>query len=221
MLCSTIFCGQNTAKKINLWATYYYIPTLQHSPTGLDLLDKQEKETGLKLSACDWCTAAIEGTVYIKKEDSTYILNYAGRSQNMQNNCRQCSIYKNYAGYNKTGKVLWQVSQGFGKGVKNYNLGPYVTIAVDNAVIPVGSVVYIPQAKGVIYLNATGQMVTHDGYFFAGDVGSKITGNHIDVFLGTATKNPFSFIKSAPPGIFEAYIISDKTVLQNLENQHK
>ncbi len=192
-----------------------------HNESGVDLLDNNEVKTGFKLDSCDWCNAVIEGTVFIQKENRTYVLNYAGRSKEIQYDCRQCVKYKNYDNYLNSGKVLWELSSGFGKGCKNYNLVPFITIAVDTAIIPIGSVVYIPKAKDVKYIDTDGKSVVHDGYFFAGDVGSKIKGNHIDVFLGSSKENPFEFIKSNQTGVFEAYMVPDKNLIAKYTTVHK
>lgn len=198
------------ATKITLWATYYYVPVLNHAEHGIDLLDEQENKLGLKLESCDWCTAAIEGTVFIKKENKNYVLNYAGRSKKTQHDCRLCAQYKDYDNYSNTGKILWAVSSGYGKGVNNYDLIPFKTIAVDSSIIPYGTIVYIPNAKGVEYINLQGETVKHDGFFFTGDTGSKIIGNHIDVFIGTAVHNPFTFVTSTPKGTFDAFLMPQK-----------
>ena len=154
------------SEAITLWATYYYVPALEHDEKGVDLLDRNNKKTGFKLRLCDWCKAAIEGTVYIQKDNQGYLLNYAGRSDSMRNDCRKCTEYRNYSNYKKTGKVLWMLSEGYGKGVRNYDLIPFRTIAVDNYTIPYGSVIYIPSAVGVSYVNIYGETVIHDGLFF-------------------------------------------------------
>lgn len=216
-----ILFGQSDSTKISLWATYYYVPTLMHNETGIDLLNKKEERTGFKLNSCDWCNAVIEGTVFIQKENRTYVLNYAGRSKEIQYDCRQCIKYKNYENYLNSGKVLWELSSGFGKGCKNYNLVPFITIAVDTSIIPIGSVIHIPMAKGVKYADSEGKLVEHDGFFFAGDVGSKIKGNHIDVFLGSSKENPFDFIKSNHTGVFEGYLITDKNLIAKYTGLHK
>jgi 3D (Asp-Asp-Asp) domain-containing protein len=205
------------ATKITLWATYYYVPVLNHAEHGIDLLDEQGNNLGLKLDSCDWCKAAIEGTVFIKKENKNYVLNYAARSKESQHDCRLCAHYKDYDNYSNTGKILWAVSSGFGKGVKNYDLIPFKTIAVDSSIIPYGTVIYIPKAKGVEYINLQGETVKHDGFFFAGDTGSKIIGNHIDVFIGTSLENPFEFIKSSPRKTVEAYLTLYKKLPEQLK----
>ena len=199
----------NKGKKLKLWATFYYIPVVNHDSLGIDILDKQEEKTGYKLSQCDWCSAAIEGTVLIIKDSTQQLFNYASRSKTMLTDCRECKRFKNFSGYKATRQVLWVKTEGFGLGVKNFKLCPFKTIAVDKTVIPIGSIVYIPKAKGVKYIDHNNQEQIHDGYFLAADVGGAIKGNHIDVFIGTAKVNPFDFIKSNNKGFFDAFVIED------------
>jgi 3D (Asp-Asp-Asp) domain-containing protein len=68
----------------------------------------------------------------------------------------------------------------YGIGVDNYKLIPYRTIAVDPAQILIGSIVFIPQAYGLVLPNGE----IHDGFFFAHDTGSKIKGRCLDLFVG-------------------------------------
>jgi len=218
---STVLIGQPCTDNRTLWATFYHVPILVHDEKGVDLLDQHEQATGLKLSLCDWCKAAVEGTVFVEKDEVLRVLNYAGRSKARQQDCRLCPKYAQYAGYEKTGRVLWAFSSGFGKGVKNYHLVPFVTIAVDPSVIPYGSVLYVPGAKGVTYRNAAGEIVEHDGFFFAGDTGSKITGNHIDVFIGAEAECPFDFVGSHPQKTFEACLVTDREIIDRLEGYHR
>ena len=205
---------------LTLWATYYYVPSLTHDPQGVDLRNAQEEPTGLRLSACDWCTAAIEGTVMVERAGSYHLLNYAGRSDSMQQDCRRCPRYASYGGYARTGRVLWEPSTGYGLGVRNWQLVPYKTVAVDPALIPYGTVLYIAEAVGVAFVDAQGDSVRHDGYFFAGDTGGGIRGNHIDVFLGTDTLNPFAFIQSDSSGTFAAIEVTDSRRINALRALH-
>lgn len=64
-------------------------------------------------------------------------------------------------------------------GYGGYTLAELKSIAVDPRVIPIGSVVYIPQAENV---TVDGQ--TLGGVFYAHDIGSAIKGKHIDIFVG-------------------------------------
>jgi 3D (Asp-Asp-Asp) domain-containing protein len=64
-------------------------------------------------------------------------------------------------------------------GCSGYTLAELKSIAVDPRLIPLGSIVYIPQAENV---TVDGQ--TLGGVFYAHDVGSAIKGKHIDIFVG-------------------------------------
>lgn len=68
----------------------------------------------------------------------------------------------------------------YGIGSRNNPLQPYRSLAVDPKKIPIGTKIYIPEAKGMRLPDGT----IHDGIFYAHDVGSGIDGNHIDVFTG-------------------------------------
>ena len=217
----TLEINTNLIDSLQLWATYYYIPTLSNNDSGITLLNSKEESLGLKLTPEDWCKAAIEGTARIQKDSNVYSLNYAGRSEKLQYDCRKCTKYKNYSGYAKTGKVLWSQTSGFGLGVKNHQLVPFRSIAVDNSIIPYGSVVFIPAAKGVKFIDTSGIEQTHDGLFFAADTGSQITGNHIDVFLGLSKDNPFSFITSSRHSLFDAYLVSSNKIRYWLLKMHQ
>ncbi len=203
-------------KTLELWATWYHIPQLKSQETGIAILDKEGKPIGINLDSTDWCKAAIEGTAQVITPTDTVLLNFAGRSESLQFDCRRCKRYAHYNGYEKTGKVLWAKSTGFGLGVRNYKLVPYRTIAVDQKMIPYGTVLFIPKAKGVKLPDGS----IHDGYFFAGDTGSKIKGKHIDVFIGTSIRSPFNFIGSSPEHTFKAQVVSDQKIIEALKQMH-
>ena len=92
---------------------------------------------------------------------------------------------------------------------------------MDRTFIPIGSVVYIPEARGKTFVLPSGKSVAHDGYFFAADVGGAIKDNHIDVFLGISTTSPFPFIKSRKDRTFSAFLISNNQIVKALESLHK
>jgi 3D (Asp-Asp-Asp) domain-containing protein len=64
-------------------------------------------------------------------------------------------------------------------GYGGHRLTEMKSIAVDPRLIPLGSIVYIPQAENV---SVDGQ--TLGGVFYAHDIGSAIKGKHIDIFVG-------------------------------------
>jgi 3D (Asp-Asp-Asp) domain-containing protein len=102
-------------------------------------------------------------------------------------------------------------------------LVPYRTIAVDSSQtpIPFGTVIYIPEARGKEITLPSGEVVKHDGYFFAADSGNLIKGSHIDVFSGVSTSNPFpEFVKSRSTETFTAYVINDSGIAEELNRTH-
>lgn len=211
----------DSLEKKKLWATQYYIHQM-NSGGNIPFLNKNGDTLGVFGDTCDFCTASLEGTAYVK--DSTgavTVLNYDGRGKSLVN-CRQCSKYKNSTlNVESWGTVVWRKTTGFGDGVLNYRLIPFRTIAVDPAFIPYGSVIYIPKAHGAKIILPSGDTTTHDGYFFAGDTGGAIKKNHIDVFTGVYEGNPFpEIIYSNPKKTFECYIVSNTTIISGLKERH-
>ena len=67
-----------------------------------------------------------------------------------------------------------------------------------------------------------GTKVVHDGYFFAGDAGGGVKGNHIDVFTGDKNdkNNPFNFVTGSNSKTFNAKLVSDKDVIEKMTALH-
>ncbi len=80
---------------------------------------------------------------------------------------------------------------------------------------------FYPGSEGNANHVANREQAIHDGYFYAADVGSAIHGNHIDVFLGTAERNPFPFIASRSSGTFQAYLVEDPEIARALWTFHR
>jgi len=208
--------------EMELWATQYYIHEAKYSNNGINLKDLNENPTGAKIDLCDWCDAAVEGTIYTTDSvGNQLILNYGGKSKNEQVDCSKCKKYSNYK--NKGIRyALWYKAKGkYGDGVNGYKLIPYRTIAVDTTLIPIGTVIYIPEAEGKEITLPDGTKSIHDGYFFAADIGGDIKKNHIDVFTGRDKSNVFDFIKSDPKKTFQAFKVKNKYVEESLRNLHK
>lgn len=202
----------------SLWATYYNVHRAQNIANGEPLRTLNGRSLGVQLTQRDWCAAAVQGTVQVMNSQrvlGTY--NYAGRGPAQVD----CSRY--YPSLGKaTGQVRFTPTRNpFGDGVQGLALVPYRTIAVDPSQIPIGSVLYIPAARGQMVTLPSGARVAHDGYFYAADVGGAIKGRHIDVFLGTADRNPFPFVKSTASGSFAAYLVSDPQIRQTLAGLHR
>jgi 3D (Asp-Asp-Asp) domain-containing protein len=209
-------------KKINLWATQYFIPQL-NSSGNIPFIDQKGKALGLYADTCSFCEARLEGTVYVKDSSGKVtVLNFAGTGERSLVDCRKCKRFLNSKlDIESWGKTVWSVSEKFGNGVKNYSLLPYRTIAVDPKMIPYGTVIFIPSIRGKIILLPDGTKSAHDGYFFAGDTGSAIHKNHIDIFTGIVSENPFpETIQSNEKKIFNACIITDQKIIQTVTSWH-
>lgn len=199
---------------VNLWATFYYSKVLEPSDSShsVPLRDMNDEIIGPYLSYGDWCKAAIEGTVIVN--GVTY--NYAGVKSPTQTKCS----------HKPSERVRWKkTDHKFGIGNKSNPLIPFKSLACDQGTVrnskplpngkflKFGQKIFIPDAKGVKLPNGE----IHDGIFRCDDTGGKITGNHIDVYLGAVTGglngalklNPFPFIKSSSSYPFKAMLINE------------
>ena len=79
----------------------------------------------------------------------------------------------------------------WGWGVGQCELKPYKTVAVDPAVIPLGTTLFIPAIKGAVLPDGT----IHDGIFTAEDIGSKILKFHVDLFASDGKESGEIFKK--------------------------
>ena len=208
------------SQNLSVWATYYTTHQAENQAGGYPLLDLAGNSLGVSLSERDWCSSALEGSVQVTSNQSLLgVYNYAGRGGTDQVNC--ATYYPTLKNISATNRVRFQRSNTlYGDGVSG-NLVPYRTIAVDRTLIPIGSVVYIPEARGVTVTLPSGERAVHDGYFYAGDVGNAIQGNHVDVFLGIAKQNPFPFVKSTASATFNAYIVNAPSLKAMLVSQQR
>lgn len=212
----------STLSKVNFWGTLYFI----HEMTAkgkVPFLDVKGKFLGFTGDTCDFCAAALEGTVMVKDtKGQITVLNFQSYGDSSVVNCRKCKRFvKSTLDVEKWGSKRWFVSTGYGHGVKGYHLIPFRTVAVDPKLIPYGSVLYIPEARGVPLVLPDGSKVIHDGYFFAGDGGSAIIGNHLDFFIGVSRTNHFKdFVKSMPSEKFHTYLISEASIVKVLQERH-
>jgi hypothetical protein len=89
-------------------------------------------------------------------------------------------------------------------------------VAVDKAVFPLGTVLFIPKLKG-----RNTPIGIHDGYVFAGDTGVGVRGPHLDFFLGRSRANPAPDVFSGGAATrFDVQIVTDTAVIQRLRRQH-
>lgn len=77
--------------------------------------------------------------------------------------------------------ALDPVAFPWGRGAAGKPIAPMRTLAADTAVLPMGTVVYIPELDGA---PRSEHGDAHDGCFVVEDRGLKVTGEHVDIFTG-------------------------------------
>ena len=208
--------ANDISSKLKLWGTYYYLPQLNENSGDFALRDMKSMELGPRLTHREWCDSAMEGSVRVMdKNGDAKTYNYAGVTSENTTDCKK--FFKI-----DVSKTKFREAHGpYGDGLDEYILAPYRTLATDKNIIAPGSVVYIPEAKGAKIILKDGRVIIHDGYFFAGDKGGAIKENHIDVFIGINSDAPFfPWIKSNKEKTFDAYVISDKKIISDLNELH-
>jgi 3D (Asp-Asp-Asp) domain-containing protein len=216
----------SSSHKLRLWATHYnlYLATMV-SPGGLSFKDREGKAISDPVSAKDWCLGAIEGTIRVSYQGSFETINFAGRTKFQQVDCAQVlSIDPRVKPWiHDTSKSFFAPAKGiWGDGVNGYKLVPFRSIAVDKRYIPYGSVVFIPAMRGAKMALPTGGDIVHDGFFFAADTGKAIIGNHVDIYCGEVSTNCMpSVIKSNCKELFDAFLVDDSDIAEQLDRLHR
>ena len=203
---------------VKLWATYYYLPEIQEDSGTTPLRDMLGQELGPRLTLKHWCDTAMEGSVKINYNNGDIkTFNYQGTTGDYFVDCK--SIYPKHSGI---GKTKFREAHGvYGDGLDDYILSPYRTLATDITYIKPGTALYIPKARGAKITLPSGRVITHDGYFFAADKGGAIKGSHVDVYIGVSkAANFFPWIGSSESKTFEAYVIKDAKIIQDLLDLH-
>lgn len=206
----------------DFWGTYYYGQFARESANGIPLRNTKDQPIGPPVTEKDWCLGAMEGTLVVEDAAgnmTTY--NYAGGGSSSQASCRAVFPNLNAAILAGTEHARWRRAQGpYGDGAGDYVLVPYRTLAVDKTVVKLRTTLYIAAARGTRIILPNGGPATHDGYFFAADVGGAIKKNHFDFFLGTTSRNPFPFVKGDQQSTFAAAIVSKRDVIDYLAGLH-
>jgi 3D (Asp-Asp-Asp) domain-containing protein len=209
---------QKLSSAIQLWSTRYYTPKYQHSSNkSFGLYDLSGHFLGVKLTQKEWCFAGLEGSLQVSfPGGSRKTFNFAGFGTRSQVDCSP------YFKYTKTGFIRYKVAKGpYGDGYhgSDYILFPYRSLAVDPNFIPIGTVIYIPKAKGVTVNLSSGKTFVHDGYFVATDIGGAIKGSHVDMFQGLEYTEAFAHIvKSNAKYTFKAHRVKDANIIQVLQD---
>jgi 3D (Asp-Asp-Asp) domain-containing protein len=189
-----------------LWGTYYYAQPAVESAAGIAIRNCAGEAVGPMISDRDWCLGAMEGTLVVTKRDGALVTyNYEGQASPRQTSCKAYFKQKSEEELEALEKTRFRIARGpYGDGSANFILSPYRTLAVDRKKIALGTALYISKARGEKITLPDGSPATHDGYFFAGDVGGAIKGAHVDFFLGVSLINPFTFVRSDEASSFAA-----------------
>lgn len=209
-------------KPLQLWATWYHVHVVDAIPDGFPLLGVGGLAISPPIPGRDWCLGALQGVIMIKASDGTKrTYTYERTAPKAEVDC--ADYFKKPASWTRAaGRSRFDVSKGpFGDGAGGFQVVPFRSVAVDTRLIPLGTVLYVPAARGVAVTLPSGRRAVHDGYFFASDRGGGIRENHIDVFAGNWPENPFpSFVSSTPQRPFEAYVVADERVKPHLHRLH-
>jgi len=213
----------HVSKPLRLWATWYHVYLADAAPAGVPLPDVAGKPLSPPILGHDWCLAALQGVISIRAADgSRQTYTYESTEETEAVDCAR-QFPHGGPWTRAAGRSRFGVSRGpFGDGAGDYQIVPFRTLAVDTNEFPLGTVFFIPAARGLEIRLHSGRKVRHDGYFFASDRGGGIKENHVDVFVGNLQHNPFpSFVSSTPGRTFEAYIVTDERVRPHLQRLHK
>ena len=211
---------------LRLWGTHYHTEVVSPAAGGMEsisLIGRDDSAISAGLSVRDWCAAALQGSVSVRRQDGparTYI--YVDSNGPEQADCDQ------YLGQLPDGVKLATrrarfkpLNHPMGCGTRRAPLMPFRTIAVDPAVIPMGQVIFVPQLRGLEF-TLDGKALYHDGYLIAGDHGGAVEGRHIDVFTNEDTPLEKLFSGSSTD-MFDAYPVASSnpmaTALKDRQNE--
>jgi hypothetical protein len=122
-----------------------------------------------------------------------------GRLLNFEQRCT-CAV-AGYQGARSCYRVLSREQFPWGRGAywngQFFWLQPFRTVAVDPALIPIGSVVYVPELAGRALPDGT----LSNGCLRAEDTGRAIRGRHLDWFIGQARSAQWLRMHPPPPEV--------------------
>ncbi len=201
-----------TGPNLNLWATHYHTPEVKPAAAtfsaAFPLIGRDGSPVSPPLAHRDWCEAALQGSVSVRSGDSSTAYVFVDSNGPEQANCDAWLGSLSDGIKNATRRARFmKVNHPLGCGVRNHPLVPFRTIAVDPALIPLESVVFVPELRGRAF-TYNGRDFVHDGYLFAGDRGGAIKGRHIDVFMNAASSNLLEdLFASTDKRTFKAHIV--------------
>ncbi|MFB0712867.1 3D domain-containing protein [Buttiauxella noackiae] len=212
---------------IRVAATRYYVQIVPPSTAedSIPYRDIKGNPVSDRVSPYNWCLGAIEGSISTTFNGKPVILNYHDFKRESKYYVR-CTDYIVNGSRGIDGATRYKITNAkYGKGVNDWFLVPYRTIATDPLYIKHGEVIYIEKARGQNITLPSGKVVKHDGYFYAGDRGARdvVKGKLIDIFCGFApnclskqvtisTKNDLR--------LMDAKVINDENIKKRLEQYH-
>lgn len=208
----------NLKKPLELWATWYHMPSVKSvaatAPQAAPLIGRDGEAISMPVSASDWCDAALQGSVWIEGpggEKTAYV--YVDDKGPVQQDCdaRLGDLGDGVKHATRRARFA-SFRHPAGCDARPLPLLPFRTVAVDTKVVPLRTVLYVPELRGQLFM-LDGKVFAHDGYVFASDRGGAIEGNHIDVFVQQETEDEAplpSVIRSSPKGTFKAFPVSPK-----------
>lgn len=204
--------AQALGPNLKLWATHYHTPIVTPAPEAISaafpLLGRDGSWISPPLRQKDWCEAALQGSVSVKQGGKSTAYVFVDSNGPEQTNCDEHLGSLSDGVKNATRRARFMaVNHPLGCGVRNLPLMPFRTIAVDPNVIPLESVVFVPELRGRKFTYNDREYI-HDGYLFAGDRGGAIKGKHIDVFLVDDHYEPLEdLFASTDKRTFAAHIV--------------
>lgn len=199
---------------LKLWATHYHTPEVRPAAETISaafpLIGRNGSPISAPLAHRDWCEAALQGSVSVRSGGVSTAYVFVDSNGPEQANCDQWlgSLTDTVKSATRRARFM-KVNHPLGCGVRNHPLVPFRTIAVDPAMIPLESVVFVPELRGRTF-SYNGRDFVHDGYLFAGDRGGAIKGKHIDVFLDDkAGADLEDLFASVDTRTFAAHIVDD------------
>lgn len=198
---------------LQLWATHYHTPTVtpaaKEISAAFPLLGRNGEWVSPPLRQRDWCSAALQGSVAVKHGRKTTAYVFVDSNGPEQTNCDEWLGNLSEGVKTATRRARFMaVNHPLGCGVRNIPLMPFRTIAVDPRIIPLESVIFVPELRGIAFEHEDRKFV-HDGYLFAGDRGGAIRDRHIDVFLVDGGEAPFEkLFASTSSRTFAAHVVA-------------
>jgi len=176
---------------------------------GVPLLDLYDRPLGIMLSHDDFCAASLQGTVQV--QGIRYMVAGKGMTTlaDCSDDCPNCDSFA--LGESR----FLRADHPDALAGRTYGLVAYRTVAVRDGVLPAGTVLYIPAARGLRLPNGR----RHDGYFFVADTGA-LNNNQLDLYTGIRKLNWWIIGSGRSGKTVPAYIVNDRAIAAKLKAEH-